>query len=95
MFQRANGECECCGAFIDEESGRLDHFFGRGHLAEAVSNCIALCIRCDHDKTNNKPTAIWWLVRFIEIAGRHGYFPEIERAQTRLAVLAAKFPEVA
>ncbi len=90
VFARACGECEACGVYIDEEIGRLDHFFGRAKVAEAVSNCLALCQACDHEKTTSKPSAVWWLTRFIEIASRHGYAAEIERAEARLLALVAK-----
>lgn len=93
VFERCGDECECCGVAVTFESGHLDHFAGRARVPESVSSTWFLCPPCDHDKTLNKPTAVWWLTRFSEHCNRHGYAEEWERAQTRLAVLAAKFPE--
>lgn len=91
---RADGSCEACGVHVgmDGELGHLDHFFGRKHVPESVGNCWLLCFQCDSDKTNNRPRADWWCVRFLEHCGRYGYDADYERAETRLAVLAAKFP---
>ncbi len=95
VCERANGECECCGAHVgfDGELGHLDHFWGRKHAAESVENCWLLCITCDADKTANRPRAAWWLTRFAEFASVHGFTAETDKADTRLAVLAQKFPE--
>jgi hypothetical protein len=97
VCERAAGRCECCGIYVGEagELAHMDHFFGRGHLAEAVSNCWLLCaLNCSGDKTASRPSAAWWLARWVSFAGRYGFDAEIERAETRLAVLSQKFPEV-
>jgi hypothetical protein len=95
VCERAEGSCECCGVHVGfaGELGQLDHAFGRKHVAEAVSNCWILCPQCHDDKTQSRPTAIWWLVRLTEHLGRHGYDEEVERAEIRLQVLAQKFPQ--
>lgn len=90
VFSRADGACECCGKFITEESGRLDHFFGRAKVPEAVSNCWALCLTCDVAKTANEPTAAFWLVAFIAHARRYCFDAEQARAEAKLLTLHAK-----
>lgn len=95
VCDRADGTCECCGVWIGYagELGHLDHMFGRKHAPETVATCWLLCVHCDHDKTNNHPSAVWWLTRFSEHAGRWGYSAEWERASVKMAVLMAKFPD--
>lgn len=91
VFARAKNRCECgCGRWITNETGRLDHFFGRGKVPQAVGNCWALSIACDERKTLNQPDAAGWLKRFAYHAGRHGLFAERELALAKLAVLIAK-----
>jgi len=93
VFRRAESRCECgCRTYIDEASGHLDHFFGRGagRPPESVSNCWALSVRCDHQKTCSEPSAAEWLARFQEHAERYGYTDERERANARLQALVAK-----
>ena len=94
VFQRATTRgvcrCECCWRTITEESGRLDHFFGRAKAEQAISNCWALCLVCDVAKTTNTPTAAYWLSRFISMARRHGYAAEMARAADRLALVQAR-----
>ncbi len=91
VFKRADGACECgCGAFITEESGRLDHFFGRAKAPESMSTCWAICLGCDQAKTLNYPSARYWLERFVDHAQRHGYSAEVERAFAKIDVLRAK-----
>ncbi len=90
VFVRADGACEACGRHITEESGHLDHFFGRAKAPEAVSNCWALCLTCDVAKTANEPTAAFWLIAFIDHAEKHSYPVETERAAAKLYTLHAK-----
>lgn len=94
VCERAEGECEQCGVFVgyDGDLGHLDHFFGRKHAPETAETCWLLCIKCDESKTLNKPSAAWWSASFQGHCARYGYEAERERAATRLAVLAAKFP---
>lgn len=90
VFARAKGKCECgCGRHLGE-SGHLDHFFGRGKAAESISNCWGLCLFCDHHKTINKPSARFWLQRFRVHCKRYGFTAELERAESKLAVLVQK-----
>lgn len=90
VFLRAEDKCEACGRYIDEASGRLDHFFGRAKAAQAPSNCWALCVDCDTRKTVNAPSAAWWLGQFILHATRYGFTAEAERAGAKLQTLQAK-----
>ncbi len=91
VFRRADGCCECgCGRFISEETGRLDHAFGRAKAAQSISNTWALAIPCDEARTANCPTAALWLHRFIAHADRHGYEIESNRAASKVAALHAK-----
>ncbi len=91
VFVRANSHCEGCGRWINpHESAHLDHFFGRSKVPEAPSNCWGLCIACDDAKTNNRPSAAFWLKRFINHCWRHGLAAEKELAATKLAVLIQK-----
>lgn len=91
VFERAENNCEGgCGRWITPDDAHLDHFFGRVRRQESVSNCWALCITCDHAKTNNQPSAEHWLNRFIVHCETHGYLPEIELAEARLDCLKAK-----
>lgn len=81
VFARAEGKCEHCGW---RESLQLDHFFGRGKVPQCIQNCIALCLRCHRDKTNNVPSAAFWLEEFIGHADSYGYSAEAARARNRL-----------
>lgn len=91
VFERENGACACgCGKSITEETGHLDHAFGRAKADEAVSNCWFLHPSCDHAKTTNSPSASYWLVRFVRHAAKHGYKSEEDRALTKLEALAVK-----
>jgi hypothetical protein len=91
VFARAADSCECgCRRYIGNDQGRLDHFFGRAKVAQALSNCWALSIDCDIRKTLNEPSGAYWLERFIVHAERHGYVLESERARAKLQVLQAK-----
>ena len=90
VFARADGACEGCGKFISPETGHLDHFFGRAKAEETVANCWALCVECDEAKTNNRPTAGYWLRRFIVHSDRLGHLEARERAYAKLTVLQAK-----
>lgn len=90
VFARAAGACECgCGTPLGD-SGHLDHYFGRKHVAEAVENCWALALKCDDAKTNSRPSKAVWCRRFIAHAMRHGYAKEAERARMQIEVLRAK-----
>lgn len=90
VFARAKGRCECnCGRALGE-SGHLDHMFGRARVPEAFSNCWALALSCDAAKTNNYPSAAFWLRRFRAHCRKHGFGAELDRADARMAVLAQK-----
>lgn len=85
VFRRASGLCECgCQRYIDEESGRLDHYFGRAKVKESPETCWAISIPCDEDKTASRPNAEVWLQRFIAHCRRHGYAAEEELAKSKL-----------
>lgn len=91
VFDRSNGWCECgCGEQISEATGEMDHFFGRAKVPQAISNCWALTRQCHAGKTSSRTSAKHWLECFVRHAVAHGYWPEVNRAADRLAVLAAK-----
>lgn len=87
VFERADGICEGCH---DENAHAMDHHFGRGKEPQSVANCWALCAECDFRKTNNTPSAAWWLETFIAHCEKHGYVAEAEKAAAKLEVLRAK-----
>lgn len=93
VAKRAGGQCEACSRWVGEngELGHRDHIWGRAKAPESVRNVWLLCVKDDHDKTNNIPSAIHWLNLFASHAIRHGYTEEAERAETRAATLRQKF----
>lgn len=92
VSKRAAGSCEGCFGALGE-SGHLDHFFGRKHAPETVDNCWMLCLSCDDNKTNNRPSAIFWLEQFVAHCALRGYAVAAERAGAKLAVQQLKFPK--
>ncbi len=89
VFSRAKGKCEACRRPIGE-SGHLDHFWGRAKAPTHPRTCWALCLRCDDDKTHNRPSALNWLRRFYVHARLHGYADMCDRSAARALVLKAK-----
>ncbi len=91
---RSRGRCEACGAFLSAsgcgDTGHTDHFFGRAKAPESPENCWQLCIACDAKKTTGRPSAAFWLSRFIAHCKRHGFIDEKIRAEVKLAVLVCK-----
>lgn len=91
VFARAANRCECgCGRHISEETGHLDHFFGRAKAQESVESCWALSVECDARKTGNAPNATYWLVSFALHALKHGFIAEANRALGKTLNLAVK-----
>lgn len=86
VFRRAGFACEACGENL---ACHMDHYFGR-RVQQTERNCWALCMWCDRQRTENKPSAATWCLAFIEHATKHGYAAEAERAGARLLVLQAK-----
>lgn len=78
VMGRAAGRCECCArVFTDFNVRTLDHFFGKKHVKESVSNCWALGWTCCHrDKTDNRPTRRAWQEYFVRHARKYGYRKE-------------------
>ncbi len=89
VCRRADGACEHCGQWVglNGEGGELDHFHSR-RVEESLETCWLLCVACDSRKTENKPSATYWLGAFIEHCGKYGF--AISRAEARLQSLAAK-----
>lgn len=86
---RAGYLCECgCGRWFRGVGGaaQLDHFFGRAR-AQSVETCWRLREDCHFNKTNNSPSAGYWLEKFIEHCRKHGYAVELEQAEARLYAL--------
>lgn len=92
--KRAGGICELpdCGAWIGEngELAHADHFWGRGagRDSETLETVWLLCPDHDHQKTNNKPDAAYWLCAFIKHCGKYGY--DNERAESRLQFVTTR-----
>lgn len=90
--KRAEGFCECgCGIPLTGPGRRaeLDHFFGR-RVPQSVRTCWLLTYQCHWEKTDNSPSAAYWLRRFIAHCGKHGYAEEISRASDRLAFVQVR-----
>ena len=85
-IKRGEWCCEACGNMfgVNLRPAQLDHFFGRGKAAQSIQNCWALCPNCHRAKTDNKPSAEFWLERFAVHARKHGYMAEVLRCQARL-----------
>jgi hypothetical protein len=73
----------------------VDHFFGRAKADELEFTCWVL--RADHHeaKTQNKPTADFWLLKFIGHCGRYrmngnGYATAALAAEKKREWLSAK-----
>lgn len=93
VFARATWNCEAgCGSHVTAETGRLDHFFGRAKAPESIETCWALCVKCDEDKTANRPSALYWYTAFLIHAARNGYWAQVERALARIFVLKLREP---
>lgn len=98
VFARADGNCEGpCGGYVSEETGHLDHFFGRAKAEETLENCWALCVTCDDNKTNNRPFRLGsthgaadWCDCFYEHSIKLGNHLAAQRAADKVRWLAAK-----
>jgi 5-methylcytosine-specific restriction endonuclease McrA len=69
VWTRSQGLCESCGLPLLRDRGELDHFFGgngRRIQLQCVANCWRCCGSCHRQKTDNQPTRLWWLRRFLE-----------------------------
>ena len=77
VMARANGICECgCGHRLDEDGflfrPEMDHFFGKSR-SESIETCWLLAAAHHERKTQNFPSRVAWLEKFIEHCQRHGY----------------------
>jgi len=74
--------CECgCGEDLATFGGEVDHFFGKAR-DESAESCWVLTRDCHYQKTNNIPSAAWWLKSFIRHQRKHGL--DVNRALDRL-----------
>jgi 5-methylcytosine-specific restriction endonuclease McrA len=81
---RADNCCEWCSRpGTDFEALELDHFEGRAR-SETLESCWLLCRGCHRQKTNNAPSAAWWLEAFRMHCERNGYAAQARRAANRL-----------
>jgi 5-methylcytosine-specific restriction endonuclease McrA len=87
VMDRAHGRCECCGS--GDGLLELEHFFGRAR-AESLETCWALCRACHRSKTDNDPSAAWWLKRFARHCEHYRYSEAEARARKRLAFVEAR-----
>lgn len=99
VYARAGAKCECCGQFMNGAAKRnlyspssreLDHVFGRRNAPATAENCWALRRECHRAKSENRPDAKTWLLRFIGHCGVHGYGAARDQAEAKLAWLRAR-----
>lgn len=90
VWERSSGCCERCRDQMADEAGELDHFFGRARAKQATENCWRLCSPCHFAKTNNKPSAGFWLQRFCEHCRMHLYMASEVAAINRWAAMETK-----
>lgn len=84
VMRRADGRCEACTGPLGL-SGVWDHWLGgsgRRKALESVETTWALCAYCNHQRTDNIPSAKHWNRRFQTHCDTHGYpfTPHKERA---------------
>lgn len=85
LESRAAGRCENCGrSFTDFEPSEADHFFGRGRVPETLGTVWMLDRHCHRQKTDNYPSAAYWLRAFLAHCERYEHKPWI-RTPHRLA----------
>jgi hypothetical protein len=88
---RANGCCEACGARRGEAL-HWDHFHGRAR-EESVESTWMLCPRCDREKTESKPSRLWWLRRFLAHCELHLYAEQIRKVTSLIGIELAQHGE--
>lgn len=85
--QRAGGVCECgCGGAFGsglDTMPEMDHFWGRARK-ESVESCWMLRAKCHREKTSNKPSRDFWLIRFGRHATQHGYREQFARCSREI-----------
>lgn len=82
VLARSYGLCEACG----HPGHELDEFFGgigRRRVLASIRTCWFLCIKCHHDKTENRPNARHWAVTLRDHCILHGYTAEASLAMRR------------
>lgn len=85
VVARAGNQCEACGAQpVPGSPLTLDHFFGRARAPQTAANCWLLCWSCHQQKTDNAPTATYWLEVFAGHAQHHGFWDEASKANAAL-----------
>lgn len=90
VLKRAGGFCEACGApGTDLAPLEMDHFFSRRN-SESVGSCWMLCRQHHREKTDNAPSATYWLCLFFQHATTRGYWVEAKQAERRMAFLDAR-----
>lgn len=88
VMERAGDKCEACRVgFCGMDHAELDHFWGKGKTPQTIENCWAIHHTCHRDKTNNHPSAVWWLNQFVAYSIRYGYAAEEAKAKARLDAL--------
>ena len=83
IVTRSGLRCEC-GCKRAAVRGEMDHFFGRAKAEETLATLWWLRVECHHEKTENKPSRAFWLLKFIAHCGRHDYPSSADRAQRDL-----------
>jgi hypothetical protein len=94
VLERAGDQCEFiypsgdrCSHFAEE----MDHFFSRRN-GQSVSSCWGLCGAHHRLKTDNSPSAAYWLESFIDHCQVHpkNLWMERKKAENRLAFVRAR-----
>ena len=95
LAARARGKCECCGEPLGFgfAAPTVDHFLGRAKAEETEFLCWVL--RADHHraKTDNSPSAAYWIDKFLKHCSKYvgdGYRSAAYDAQEKLAWLTAR-----
>ncbi len=91
VVERAGGNCEACGKSLGPESerGHFDHFFSRRNSEEVETGWL-ICPPCDEARTQNRPSATYWLAAFALHALKHGYADANFWALSKISVLAVR-----
>lgn len=75
---RAHGRCEnpTCKADLREHGAIMDHWLGgsgRREQEESLDTVWMLCLRCNQERTDNRPSARYWNHRFNIHCNQYGY----------------------
>jgi hypothetical protein len=100
--ERSKWKCEACGrGEWDQPNGwfapmEMDHMWSRSR-EESVESCWMLCggpQGCHRQKTDNKPSRLFWVRKFGIHCALHGYTKQLAkcRAQEESLLLKSQLP---